>query len=44
MDNCLIAFKFDAGVKYQNLVSKIVQWLDKHPKGICEDTLYPPIF
>ena len=35
---------FDAEMTYQNVHPQMCQWLDKHPNGAHDSTLYPQIF
>ena len=42
MSNCPIALKLYTGLKYETLDAQICQWLDKHPKGVRDDTLCIP--
>ena len=48
MSNCSIVFKFDIGVKYLKLDTKMCQWLDKwldkHPKGIVTTICIPHLW
>ena len=41
---CIVYITFDAGVTHQNVHPQSSQWLDKHPNGVHDRTLYPQIF